>query len=870
MRRSGPGETLSRLLRRKSSPSLYAVAPASDREPDERNEITVLTSMEGAPNATVDSGTAKVKQRPTVKLGIPFLDRPKLAVPTPSVQDQALFSKIPRTTIIADSDRKTSVDQPKVRSYGNGIASAGDDWIPPPPSMAPPPPPPMAPPPPPPMAPPPPPVQSPHSANLPYELSVPPPPPNMAPPPPPNATLQQHPNLQEAGPPPETSYLLPHAVISPLPPLTAPLPPPVMAPQKPLPTAGQYPKAPSPVLLPSDYAKVHSEPSKPSHIKHPKKTPPPPPQRDITQPPKPESSLPPVPNFLATSSQLPTSNNSSFLAEPPEVSKVTSTFNPKATAKLYGSSDPVKKSKTLPESDRKIKTKSMIVMQDAKPYLMEPAVGINLNDSVHQKAATEGIGEYPSISKIQMDSSASRPQKPARKSQALVQPKSGPNMPLMQSYLPVDYPVSDPTENHWNSNTDGPQASSNQLQDSNNNQTFTNLPVSGITNGKSGSEEKAESSQMSDFESPSSPGNGLSDFPYVKPSAGGVGTADAPDSLPEQTQLAAKQNLEARSPLALLMAAKQRDLKNRTAPKSVSDTPTLSMGGTRFIKSRNPNSFQIVPRSNYREPSSLGEEDITAQNKDEDDVVPPRGAERKLDSSEISLHRAAELENSQKDEDVSLLLLPPPPLFGDEDDEELPLPFLPPPVEFSNHDDNGNDSSEAEREGSSESRAADWSDSSGLSVQGPTFGSGGHLTSSHRNNPTSINSHFINTLSINNSVSNSNGQKPLIAPKPNSTALNAGSAKLQNSNHLLAKAHDRNVPKVTQKETETGLSTNSLLAKSNVISELQSKVQTLSTQSDMGSKSFHNTRLSQFHGKTFTIRPGTKQPITMVNHSTTK
>ncbi|XP_072886978.1 uncharacterized protein [Hemitrygon akajei] len=620
-----------------------------------------------------------------------------------------------------------------------------------------------------------------------------------------------------------------------------------MAPQKPLPMTGQYPRATPPVLPPTDYSKVHSETSRGSHIRPPKKQPPPPPQRDLMHPPKPERHSP----FGPSSSQIATSNTISFLADPSDPSKVASTFNPKATAKLYGFSDPVTGPEASAESDRKVRGKSMIVMQDAKPYPVDPAV--------HQKMVMEGSGEYPVMNKAQADPSASRPQKPARRSQTVVQPKSGPNIP---AYLPVDYLASDPTENHWNGNVDVHQAGSNQIQDSNNNQTFTNLPIS----GRPREEERREPSEAGDFESPSSSGSDLSDFPYVKPSFPAARTADLPDSLPEPARWGSKHGAEPRSPLALLMAAKQRDLKNK-APKSPSDAPTLSIGGNRYIKSTNPNSFQIMPRSNYRKQLSLGEPDITPPSEDGDGDILRGGAERSLNLSEFSFPRVAELESSHKDEDMSSLLLPPPPLFSDENNEEFPLPFLPPPAEFSNDDDSGSASTESEREGSREPRAAAWSDSSSPSVQGPTYERGGHWTSPHRNSPASISTHLINRPSINtSSASNSNGLKPLLAPKPN----NAGSSKLHISNHLLAKAHDRNVPRLDQKQSEARISPNGLLAKSNLIGELQSKVQTLSTQSDAGSKSFHSTKFSQFHGKTFTVRPGTKQPITVVSTSATK
>ncbi|GCC29474.1 hypothetical protein chiPu_0007916 [Chiloscyllium punctatum] len=84
MRKSGPGETISKLLRRKSSPSLYAVTPPPGRAiagagepeaPDNLDEILAATAYnKGAISSVMDSGTAKVKQRPTVKLAIVMLD----------------------------------------------------------------------------------------------------------------------------------------------------------------------------------------------------------------------------------------------------------------------------------------------------------------------------------------------------------------------------------------------------------------------------------------------------------------------------------------------------------------------------------------------------------------------------------------------------------------------------------------------------------------------------------------------------------------------------------------------------------------------------------------------------------------------------
>ncbi|XP_055511039.1 uncharacterized protein LOC129708963 isoform X1 [Leucoraja erinacea] len=216
MRKSGPGETLSRLLRRRSSPSLYSPAPS----PTERVEdaMVVLSSREGVANAMVDTGTAKVKPRPTVKLAIPFVDRTGFAVPVPTVQDPGLYVKIPRTMIVAGSEGKIGMDQPSGGSQGNGVYNAADDWIPPPPINGPPPPP------------------------QPW-------PPHHPPPPPKGWPLQCPPNQ---GPPP------PYELPIPPPPSVAPPPPPPPVytspgPQRPPGTGGSFHKAPPPTLPPSDY-----------------------------------------------------------------------------------------------------------------------------------------------------------------------------------------------------------------------------------------------------------------------------------------------------------------------------------------------------------------------------------------------------------------------------------------------------------------------------------------------------------------------------------------------------------------------------------------------------------------------------------------
>ncbi|XP_078276377.1 uncharacterized protein LOC144605170 [Rhinoraja longicauda] len=291
------------------------------------------------------------------------------------------------------------------------------------------------------------------------------------------------------------------------------------------------------------------------------------------------------------------------------------------------------------------------------------------------------------------------------------------------------------------------------------------------------------------------------------------------------------------SPLALLLAAKDRD-RSRSRPATVPDTgtpaptPALSKGGTRYIRTTNPNSFQVAPRA------------VTAA------VV--HGAPPGTDGAPPSAGPPCGPPAQAADEtDMASLLLPPPPLFSDEDFEEPEpaLPFLPPPAEFSNNEDPGPEAALTGGTGLGPLPAA---------MDPPT-------PSAQDSTPNTV---HISRPSINPLASFSNwaGQKPLIAPKPNSTNLNGTPAKAPNAGQPLP---DATWPAHAQAGPETGLATNSLQAKTNVMGELRSKVQTLSTQSQSGSKSVQSSK-SQSHGKTFTIRPGAKQPMTVVEPSSMK
>ncbi|XP_060701406.1 RNA-binding protein 33-like [Hemiscyllium ocellatum] len=858
----------------------------------------------------MDSGTAKVKQRPTVKLAIPFQERPKLAVPTPILPDQALLSKIPRTSLIAGSDVKVSNNKPNVGNYGQNISMLEDDCIPPPPPMAPPPPPPMAPPPPPTQSI----YQNPQMTYLPYEVTI-PPPPQIAPPPPPpplplNMTLQQKftPNYQ----PPETTFSPP-----PLPPNMIPPLPPAMAPHKSFPKTDLFskasspssttrPPAPPPFLPPDDYSlnsPLQNNVSKYNHIKQPKKSPPAPPQRDLIQHNhfhvKPErETLSSFKFFPNASQKLVSDSQSLYMAESPEVisqPQVASTFNPKATAKLFGSSEPVNRSENRLNSDWQNKSKSMIVMKDADQYTMDHTGEINHPASMHMN--TNESTEHPSMNKVQIEHVPPKPQKPVRKNNLLLQQSKSTQYKGILSGSSMDRCTEDEKEKNWSNSIDLRQSSLNQPHDSNNNQNLVHSTISNIDseikNGNHRAGDKSKSTVIRDFENQSSSENVALDFQSLKPVEKPTTlTAEIPDFPPEQTLPSPEQNIDPRSPLALLMAAKQRDSsKNKRAHKASSETANLSLGGTRFIQSTNSNTIHITPIANYKDRSliSHAEEDSSAWNKHGDDLINPLNSTREsLDwskpSSRSASRETAVPEDSQNDDDMSLLLIPPPPCFSDEENEEPSFELLPPPLEFSNH--NESYSSQPERtvhvESEIDNHPSANSDQKGLCLQDPD-----HFTFNHHKNLNNKNTHSISKLPVNTSSlpvkTNIVRQKPAIAEKPtfiNSTVVNGGPGKYQNSKQvsdphsyspLMPKSYEKNIPKMEDPQTEMVPSTNKLVMKNKVIDELQSKVQALSTDnSDITAKSSQNAQHPQSYGRTFTIRPGTKQPITVVYPPTTK
>ncbi|GCB79707.1 hypothetical protein scyTo_0016997 [Scyliorhinus torazame] len=835
-----------------------------------------------------DSGTAKVKQRPTVKLTIPFQRNSNFAVPTPTVPDRALFSKIPRTSVMSGNDMKVSDNKPNVGDHGQTIKVPGDDWIPPPPPMAPPPPPTQNT------------FQHPQTTYLPDEVAV-PPPPNMAPPPPPppvNMASQQQ---------PAPTYQPPETIFSPSPNMIPP-PPPIMAPQKSLPKGDQFPKTsapsapkipppPPPLLLPPNDYSVPSprqdDVSKPNQINHPKKSPPPPPQRDMVQhnnfPPKPARDASSSFKLFSNTSQTSVANNqSSYVAGSPEVNSqplIASTFNPKATAKLFGFSDPVNKSESSLDSDWQNKIKSMIVMKDAEQYPMDHTA------SVHKKDVSNKGTEHATMDKMHKDSVPHKPQKPARKNNLSVQqskPFQNKGVHAIHSGSSTDHSIPDGKENTWNKNMDLRQTSTRQIHNSTNTQSFSsNPPVSaGMEFEKYRAGQKPKSTMKGDFENQSSSENLM--FDYQSPKS--VENPKTPESPPEQTLASTERSAILRSPLALLMAAKERDSKNQGRHKIGSEIPSLSLGGTRYIKSATSNTIHITPVADNKESSLLShtQGDTTPQNKHMDDILHSlNSAEKSGKWSKPSLYstscRISEPEDTENDVDMSLLLIPPPPNFSDAENEKPPLELLPPPFEFSNHDDHRDYSFQPERKMKNESGVSNLHNSNrGLSIQQSTPDPPNHKNSLINKNSSTMDKLPLNTV-LTPAKTSFNKQKPSTREKPtfvDSAVMNGGSTKFHNSkqvsdshtySHLMSKTSAKNVTKVEPHQTETVPPTNHLPAKNKVMDELQSKVQDLSTKcSAAASPSSPNAQVSQTYGRTFTVRPGTKQPITVVYPPTTK
>ncbi|XP_038676164.1 xin actin-binding repeat-containing protein 2-like isoform X2 [Scyliorhinus canicula] len=839
-------------------------------------------------NMVTDSGTAKVKQRPTVKLAIPFQRNSKFAVPTPTLPDRTLFSKIPRTSVMSGNDMKLSDNTPNVGDHGQSVKMRGDDWIPPPPPMAPPPPPTQNT------------FQHPLTTHLPYEVAV-PPPPNMAPPPPPppvNMALQQQ---------PAPTYQPPETIFSPSPNMIPP-PPPIMAPQKSLPKVEQFPKTsapsvpkmpppPPPLLLPpNDYSLPSSrqnDVSKPDQINHPKKSPPPPPQRDMMQhnnfPQKPARDASSFKFFSNTSQTSVANTKSSRVAGSPEVNSqplIASTFNPKATAKLFGFSNPVNKSESSLDSDWQNKSKSMIVMKDAEQYPMDHTAYVLKTDKPNKGT------EHATMNKMHRDSVPYKPQKPARKNNlSMQQSKSFQNKGVHPTHSgsSTDHSMTDGKENTWSKNMDLQQTSTCPIHNSTNTPSFSsNPPVSaGMEFEKYRAEQKPKSTMKRDFENQSSSENPMFDFQSPK----SVENPKTPESPPEQTLASTERNTSPRSPLALLVAAKERDSsKNQGLHKISCEIPNLSLGGTRYIKSATSNTIHITPVADNKESSLLShaEGDTTPKNKHVDDILRSlNSAEKSGKWSKPSLHstscRISELEDTENDVDMSLLLIPPPPNFSDAENEKPSMGLLPPPFEFSNHDDNQDYSFQPERKVNNESGVNNLHNSNrGLSIQQPTPDPPNHKNSLINKNSSSMNKFPLNPV-LTPAKTGFNKQKPSIGEKStfvDSAVMNGGSTKFHNSkqvsdshtySHLMSKTSGKNVSKVGPQQTETVPTTNHLLAKNKVMDELQSKVQGLSTKSSAAaSPSSQNAQVSQTYGRTFTVRPGTKQPITVVYPPTTK
>ncbi|XP_007897745.2 uncharacterized protein LOC103182499 [Callorhinchus milii] len=381
------------------------------------------------------------------------------------------------------------------------------------------------------------------------------------------------------------------------------------------------------------------------------------------------------------------------------------------------------------------------------------------------------------------------------------------------------------------------QLSTDRASDSNSNR--YGFQGAGIGYGRNRAEEETKPSAMLDSE------RDVPGFPYSKQLDDEVvnkdkhfdaalSTPKSPYSSTELTPSDTWKSTNSRSPLDLLMAAKQRDAKRKSQVQQENKgfqnhINSEAPGGTQYNKAAITNTFRVTP---YH----------TEQKLTSSVLVKP-------EFNAIS-HRTEEREMAKRDMETPLFLIPPPPSFSDEGSEDFSFKPLPPPLEFSNREDDGVSPSQPQAKVNGR-----------MAIGRPPVDY--HSTPNHYNGPTDGKSYspYQRTTSVGSLSSlamSSDKTRPLLATKP-TFVPSRGSPLLSNSSppHSLpmGKAYAQNTPKMDHQSTQP--SADKLGGESRVIAELQSHVDTNSTQDLKGSQ--RPQHLS--YGRTFTVRPGAKQPI---------
>ncbi|XP_067094414.1 uncharacterized protein C6orf132 [Osmerus mordax] len=547
-------------------------------------------------SAIPESGTAKVRSRPTVKHFAPSSEVVQgFAVPTPKVPDLPPFGG-PKINGAVNGDRLSNGSALSVPDLVEG-----EIFIPPPPSMAPPPPP-----------------------------SFIPPPPNFLG------------NLDSA----DLASLQPPSMPPPKPPSLAPseeeedlsfLKPPPMAPPKPPSTSSNASTSSLPISTPPS-------PFIPDMTECPKFTPPPPLQRTHKNPPLKPTRLSSIPS-LDVPPQTPA-------LTPPVQTSTPSSFNPQNTAKLYS----IPKTSILGDKVNREKRPKQILLLEDSETADSVAGPVQVNDNT------------PSVVP---------PAKPARRNSCGNHLEKG--LQDLKDNLHATLPT--------------PQT---QLQTNTEIKTETTIAAQ---------QEVDKPAQEGSLKLPRE-----SPVPSVAPVANQVRLDKSPSQAHNYSPLldrklrqlkgseatAAKEG-PAASPLALLMAAKQRDkhkssLSRENSAKGSEPKPTASIQPSES----NPNTFTVVPRSTSfssatsldRPPQRPQSVDISTPTLGMQTPEPARAAE-KLPVNPVLLTSRSSSSSSLNVEKQSAERRPSPSdgVHDEENGEEQCMPLLPPPPEFANFDD---------------------------------------------------------------------------------------------------------------------------------------------------------------------------------------
>ncbi|XP_005987715.1 uncharacterized protein C6orf132 homolog [Latimeria chalumnae] len=934
--------TFNKFFRKKNrGPSLFTpnrpgILPVSSEGTEIQNHGSldqILTSGTYADTFSTpnDPGTAKVKARPTVKIfpQTPTNSLPEsqgFPVPTPSVpelssRNETATSQVAGNGLSVNGDNQTYASVGNFKHYSS-VSYYMEEDIPPPPSMAPPPPPLL--------------MKLPHSPSA-YK----PAPPKFAPPKPPPSLPEPSSPLEAPAPPSFTAPKFPPATLltsqanketndSPSsftknsqPPKFAPPPPPQQKPTL------QHPQLPLPLRTPQS-----TPPRTP-------KLPPPKPARFSSIPQQYDS---PVPSFQH-SPQSTWSSTSSDSMQNSSKSAIPSSFNPKTEAKVFSPVVADQKS----AADRQNKSKSMLIMQDFPTE--SPAT--NARHGVTLDNGKVNANKKENISSIQNRAGTTKPAKPARKNNLHTE------LPEKPGKQDRDYEHCDDEHltfhqnkingsNEWKNAIPISMNSSDGIVAATEDKSRSFL-VSEIkkedTNGIVTPAVDSKSTDNTTVES-DRPDGTLKDAHKIPEPLFITSSTDMAQNKTEFTHPITGDKLEPRSPMALLLAAKQRAQRSSIISPEPQNNVKISLGTpdsspTSFhYNESNPNSFVVTPRAQQKDNfasvpqhsylTQINNTLLNTTNQEKTDMktkefpnhlesnygVSTNRMNRTVEESESPLTKqtvgtsdsiknifnatkqdsinAKQSEDEEKPFDFEAIELPPPVSFMDEENGEVTLMTIPPPPEFSNDDDKEDNSENKVPDSFAVTQPGDMSSKKPFSIYNRRITeqsekekttsasaerglSRNHIVDSQQEKSSDFYTYNKKTPSSNLPSPTTNYSKtpkslfltsPFLNPKP---TVSKGYTRSYKPVGTSASSTSINAPTTvkynkSQIVDPTALSSRNVHMKTNMKNELQSKIQ--SQNSDLScsrhTKSASLSKPQPSFGMRFTVRPGTKHPITIL------